>query len=226
MKSYSLIHQLIQLVEKLEAENIDGELSLLEFAGFLNSHLSEPASSTPNSTAPFGANERQALELASRLDNNIGRLITFISRYAKTYIKKAIEGTPLLAVEDFSCLGILSTHEHLSKSELIVLNVQEKTSGIQVITRLIKAGLATQWDDPDDKRGKRIAITDEGKKLLLVIFKDMADVGKIVTGALTKPEKITLLFLLQKLEHYHHGLYENKAGIGKEDLHKLAEKIA
>ncbi len=225
MKSYNLVHQLIHLVEKMETENIDREISLLDFAGFLNSHLTEPPVNPPDSTAPFGTNERQALELASRLDNNIGRLITFISRYAKTYIKKVLEGTPLLAVEDFSCLGILSTHEHLSKSELIVLNVQEKTSGIQVITRLLNAELAVQWDDPDDKRGKRIAITEKGRKLLSVIFKDMADVSKIVTGTLTKPEKTTLLFLLQKLEHYHHELYDNRTVIRKEDLQEFAKTI-
>lgn len=102
------------------------------------------------------------------------------------------------------------------------MNVQEKTSGIQVITRLINAGLAVQWDDPDDKSGKRIAITEKGRKLLFAIFKDMAGVGKIVTGALSKPEKITLLFLLQKIEHYHHELYENKTAIKKEDLQHVA----
>ena len=107
-----------------------------------------------------------------------------------------------------------------------MLNVQEKTSGIQVIDRLINAELAMQWDDPDDKRGKRIAITEKGKQLLLVIFKDMSDVSKIVTGALTKPEKMILLFLLKKLEHYHHDLYENKSVIKKEDLQQIAGKIS
>ena len=130
-----------------------------------------------------------------------------------------------MAVEDFSCLGILLTHDHLSQSELIILNVQEKSSGVQVIRRLNTAGLVKQWNDPDDKRGKRIAITEKGKKLMYSVFNDMNDVSKIVTATLTTPEKTTLLHLLQKLDHYHRTEYEKKSVSSKKDLKVQAAKL-
>ena len=42
MKSYPLIHQLITLVEQLESENGNKELTILDFAGFLNNSLDKP----------------------------------------------------------------------------------------------------------------------------------------------------------------------------------------
>ncbi|MDN3584579.1 MarR family winged helix-turn-helix transcriptional regulator [Mucilaginibacter flavus] len=209
----------------MESENEGRDLSLVDLAGFLNNSLSVPPSSERSNSAPFGNNDAPTLQVAVQLDNNIGRLITFLSRYAKFYIKKAIEGTPLLAVEDFSCLGILMTHEYLSQAELITLNVQENTSGVQVIRRLIDAGLVQKSDDPQDKRAKRISITDNGRKTLQMIFRDMKDVGKIVTGSLTEQEKITMLYLLQKMEHFHKHHYEAKTFASKSDIHQKSGEI-
>ncbi|NNU33865.1 MarR family transcriptional regulator [Mucilaginibacter sp. S1162] len=98
------------------------------------------------------------------------------------------------------------THTHLSKSELIGHNLQEKTSGTEVIKRLIASGLVRQWDDVKDKRSKHIAITDEGRKLLFQVFEHTNYVGKIITGKLTIAEKFTLQYLLQKLENFHRTL--------------------
>jgi DNA-binding MarR family transcriptional regulator len=224
MKSYQLIHQLINLVEELEAENQGQEVSIQDFTGFLLNKVGDTRGNGHDSEVRFGDSDSAALDIAYQLDNNIGRLFVFMSRYAKSYIKKALEGTPLQTAEDFTALAILLTHTHLSKSELISYNLQEKTSGTEVLRRLIAAGLVRQWDDVKDKRSKHIAITDEGKKLLFQVFEHTNYVGKIITGKLTIAEKFTLQYLLQKLENFHLEHYEKKTIISKEDLKKLAEE--
>ncbi|MBD1391597.1 MarR family winged helix-turn-helix transcriptional regulator [Mucilaginibacter glaciei] len=225
MKSYQLIHQLINLVAELEEENQGREASVQDFTGFLLNKVGEPIGNNRSTDKRFGNNDRAALDLAYQLDNNIGRLFVFMSRYAKSYIKKALEGTPLQTAEDFTALATLLTHTHLSKSELISHNLQEKTSGTEVIRRLVAAGLVIQWDDNKDKRSKHIAITDEGRKLLFQVFEHTSYVGKIITGRLTLAEKFTLQYLLQKLENFHLEHYEKKTIIKKEDLKKIAEEL-
>lgn len=226
MKSYQLIHQLINLVEQQEKENPGQEISIQNFTGFLLNTVGNPSANLINNEVRFGDNDNKALEIAYQLDNNIGRLFVFMSRYAKSYIKKALDGTPLQTAEDFTALAILLTHTHLSKSELISHNLQEKTSGTEVIRRLIAAGLVKQWDDTVDKRSKHIAITDEGAALLYRVFVDMNSVGKMITGKLTIAEKFTLQHLLQKLENFHLELYEKKAILTKADLKRFAEQIS
>ena len=207
-------------------ENQGREVSIQDFTGFLLNQLEVSAGKPLNTEVRFGDQEAKALEIAYQLDNNIGRLFVFMSRYAKFYIKKALEGTPLQTGEDFTALAILLTHDHLSKSELIGYNLQEKTSGTEVIRRLISSGLVRQWDDVKDKRSKQIAITDEGKALLYRVFVDMNHVSKIITGELTIAEKFTLQYLLQKLENFHMEHYEKKSIMKKADLKNFVEDNA
>jgi len=226
MKSYALIHELLNLVETLEKENNGREMSIQEFAGFLLNKVSSPVGELANSDPRFGEEEKYAQAVAFELDNQIGRLFVYMSRYAKSYIKKTLEGTPLQTGEDFTALAILLTHEHLSKTELINYNLQEKTSGMEVIRRLIAGGLVRQWDNDQDKRGKLIGITGTGRKLLYAVFVEMGHVSKVITGDLTGTEKLQLLYLLQKLENFHFGHHEKKTILSKLDILAVAgEKL-
>ncbi|WP_138485316.1 MarR family winged helix-turn-helix transcriptional regulator [Dyadobacter bucti] len=229
MKSYQLIHELITLVEQLEQEHPGREVNIQDFAGFLVNSMGNHVAHSPGKhlghDVRFGKNESEAQALAYQLDNNIGQLFVYMSRYAKFYIKKALDGTPLLTAEDFTALAILLTHDNLSKSELIHHNLQEKTSGTEVIRRLLAAGLIRQWDNEKDKRGKQIAITGQGKQLLYMVFEDMNHVGKMISGKLTVSEKLTLRYLLQKLEDFHQLHHENKTIASKTDLKRVAEAL-
>lgn len=222
MKSYKLGHQLLSLLEQFETESNGRELLLNDFTGFLVNHLEHSEVSLSSSDVRFGKMEAETQELAYQIDNAIGRLFVYMSRYAKSYIKKTLEGTPLQSPEDFTALAILLTHESLSKGELISRNIQEKTSGTEVIRRLLAAGLVKQWDDQTDKRSRRISITESGKQLLHRVFDDMNYVGKMVTGNLSYSEKLKLNYLLQKLETFHFQLHEDKVINTKEDIRSMA----
>lgn len=225
MKSYQLVRELLDLVEKFEQEGEGLAPTLTDFAGFLVSHLQEQQDADTTADVRFGEQEQQAQQMAYQLDNSIARLFIYMSRYAKFYIKKALDGTALRSAEDFTGLAILLTHESLSRSELINRNLQEKPSGTEVISRLLQAGLIQQWDDENDKRTKRVAITAEGKELLYRVFQDMNKVSKMVSGELSSAEKFTLRYLLQKLENFHYYHHEHKTIKSKNDLTKHAGKL-
>lgn len=218
MKSYALIHELLNLVETLETENNGREVSMQDLAGFLVNRVSGPLGELAHTDARFGNEELYAQSMAFQMDNSIGRLFVYMSRYAKSYIKKTLEGTPLQTGEDFTAMAILLTHEHLSKTELISYNLQEKTSGMEVIRRLIAGGLVEQWDNEEDKRGKLIRITDTGRKTLYRVFVEMGHVGRMIGGDLSDLEKLNLLYLLQKLENFHYEHHQKKTITTKEDL--------
>lgn len=225
MKSYTLLHQLLDLLEAFEAERPHGESTLLDFSAYLLSTMEGMEVTGTKKDIRFGDKESLAQAQAYKLENNIGRLFIYMSRYAKSYIKKALEETPLLSPDDFTCLSILLTHDELSKTDLIEKNMQEKTSGMEVIRRLIAAGLVGQKNNTEDKRSKRVFITNEGKQQLYKIFREMSYVGTIISGKLTFKEKLILQYLLQKLEDFHYQLHEED-GIGtKSDLAKRAEVL-
>jgi DNA-binding MarR family transcriptional regulator len=219
MNNYQLINQLVSLVEEFEQHKQEQTpLSIEHFSGFLNAKLSGEKLSNNANDIRFGAQQPEAVAMAYQLDNNIARLFIYMSRYAKTYIKKALQHTNLATAEDFTCLALLLTHNCLSKTALIQMSLLEKASGTEVLNRLLKNNFVHQWDDPNDKRGKRIAITEQGKLLLYDVFKDMNKVGGIITGKLSTSEKYTLQYLLQQLEDFHYDLYTRKSINSKADL--------
>ena len=151
---------------------------------------------------------------------DISILIVLLFRYAKGYIKKALKNSPIKTADEFSFLMTLMTYDHLSKSELITKQVMEKTSGTEIINRLIKLGLIEQFADEADKRSVRIKMTMTGRTEIYKILPQMGVVSQIVTGNLNDSEKTMLAYMLRKLEHFHNDIFMNKKDNELEELVK------
>jgi len=149
---------------------------------------------------------------------DISILIVLMYHYAKGYIKKALRDSFLQTPDEFSFLITLMTYDNLTKSELITKQVMEKTSGSEVIRRLIKKGLIVESADENDKRSIRISITRSGKEEILKILPLMSEVSEIVVGNLTAEEINTLSYLLKKLDYFHNDIYINKRGHPLSDI--------
>ncbi|MCK7530192.1 MAG: winged helix DNA-binding protein [Marinilabiliales bacterium] len=144
--------------------------------------------------------------------SDISILIVLMNHYAKWYIKKVLRDSHLQTPDEFSFLITLMTYDSLSKSELITKQVMEKTSGSEVIRRLIKRGLIVESADENDKRSIRVSITKSGREEILKILPLMSKVTKIVVGNLSAEEINTLSYLLKKLDYFHNDIYINKRG--------------
>ena len=98
----------------------------------------------------------------------------------------------------------------MRKTELIQSQIMEKTSGTEIINRLLKLGLVSQYDDPADKRSQRLKITALGRSELIAILPKMKLVSQIVSGNLSAVEKSNLAYMLRKLDSHHHAIYLNR----------------
>lgn len=133
----------------------------------------------------------------------IGKLLVYLNRYAKNYAKKALDGSLLGGMDEFVYLAILLYEGAITKSELIYRNRHEKPTGMEIIRRLLTAGFVEQSDDPDDRRSKRLLITDAGKAVFGQVVERMDFVSELLTGSLNSAEKMLLLQILEKLEGFH-----------------------
>jgi DNA-binding MarR family transcriptional regulator len=216
MKRSEILTTLITHFFSFDAEKgSQEEYSIDEFIGYLN--------------AKSG---RQELEIRKISGENIGWLkdeylntttdisilIVLMFHYAKGYIKKALRESYLQTPDEFSFLITLMTYNSLSKSELITKQVMEKTSGTEVIRRLIKKGMIVETADQHDKRSVRVSITKSGRKEILKILPLMSKVSEIVVGNLSAEEINTLSYLLKKLDYFHNDIYINKKGHPLSDI--------
>lgn len=154
-------------------------------------------------------------------ETELAILIATLFRYAKSYIKKVLEPTLLSTMDDFSFLATLYSQESFRKTELIQRHILEITSGTEILKRLEKLSFISTFDDPDDKRSKRVAITEGGRAAFEQVWGEMDAVTRLISGELARDEKAQLLHLLQKLAHFHQGIYQEDR---KSDLDDILKK--
>jgi DNA-binding MarR family transcriptional regulator len=218
MKQKEILVEVIEHLFTFDAEH-QGEQSytFADFVGYLNAKEGKPKVDLRE----IGGKEEPAItQVHENLQNEIGIFITLMFRYAKMYIKKALTESVLQTVDEFSFLINLMSYESLTKTELINKQVLEKTSGTEVIKRLLNLNLIREFADTKDKRSVRVAITDVGRQEIITLLPKTQIVSQIVVGNLSVNEVQTLAYLLKKLDFHHHDIFMNQRNASLEELAK------
>lgn len=171
--------------------------------------------------APVDYSQQTAFSPYETPEISIGTYITSLFRYAKNYTKAALENTPFGTIDDFGFAASLLQQESLTKTELIHLHLMEITSGTEVIKRLKKHGIIYEFNDPLDRRSKRVALTSQGRRAIIQSFNRMNTAAEIISGDLNTTEKQQLLSLMDKLKLFHDKVHEHDK---KSELEEIAKK--
>jgi MarR family transcriptional regulator, lower aerobic nicotinate degradation pathway regulator len=205
--SYKLLSDLIPLIADYEATN-----QKMEMKGFLH-FASQKTMASPQLPDQLDDNMQM-------MSNQIGFYLNYLYRFFKNYTKSALRNSPISSPDDFVFMATLSRAPSMRKTDLIKINMMEMPSGIEVIKRLVKYKLVSEFDDPDDKRSVQIKLTDKGKKELGKIFVEMNIVGNVLIGNLQKNEIKQLHALLDKLFNHHQLIKDIDISEGLQDLLK------
>lgn len=198
---------LIELVQELDAyekaSDRPEDITMESFLGHMHAKYLEP----PLKFRSMGGEiEIMVQNRGAERETDISVLITLLFRYAKYYTALALEECDLNSIDEFSFVIVLMTHPSLSKTELIRQNAVEKSTGIEIINRLIKKGWMEQFPGETDKRTQRVRMTEQGRRWMYPVLHDVEKVGQVLAGKLTVSERNTLHYLLRKLEMHHHHL--------------------
>jgi DNA-binding MarR family transcriptional regulator len=209
--NYELLTDLINAFKEYQtASSTKKNSSMVDFSNWL--HNKTNVEEMPVLEHNAFANEQNDLNI------EIAKLVIFTNRYAKLLIKKGLANFNELIGEDFTYLYALMDQESMTKIALIEKNIHEKATGLEVIKRLIKHGLIEEKQDETDKRSKQVWLTQKGRQLCFTTFEQMNKVANIVTGHLSRAEKIQLYNLLKKLDNFHNPIYLNEKEKGLDEL--------
>jgi DNA-binding MarR family transcriptional regulator len=224
MKKNEILTTLINHFFSFDAERGNQEeYSIDEFIGYLNAKSDVEDLEIRKIS---GENKELFKYEHHSAPRDISILIVLMNRYAKWYIKKVLRDSLLQTPDEFSFLISLMTYDSLNKSELINKQIMEKTSGTEVINRLVKRGMIFETADQNDKRSIRVSITKSGREEILRILPLMSKVTEIVVGNLNGEEINTLSYLLKKLDYFHNDIYINKRGETLSDiLREISNRI-
>lgn len=198
----------------------DKSYTMGDFVGYLNARYSGQVSEIRNIA---GAEEEWVKDNVD-VNTEISTLLVFMYRYAVVYFKKALKEGNINTLDEFSFLITLMTYPSLTKTELIQKLIMEKTSGVEVIKRLLKHGLIEEFANPNDKRSVLVAITTKGKEELSSLLPRMGLVGSVVVGNLNPTEVSSLSYLLRKLDYHHNDIFLHHRNLSLEELNNHMNK--
>lgn len=215
MSKKDIVKELVEQFFNFDSEfQGEKEYTMTDFVGYMNVRYAVQ----PTAIRDLAGEEEKWIKDDDDANTNISTLLVFMYRYAVVYFKKALKEGTINTLDEFSFLIVLMTYPSLSKTELIQKLIMEKTSGVEVIKRLLKNGLIEEFANPNDKRSVLVAITAKGKEELALLFPKMGMVGSVIVGNLTSSEISSFSFLLRKLDYYHNDIFLNHRNLSLEEL--------
>lgn len=189
--SLNIVTELIELLRRFETEKGQDPQDIKEFAIWLSQLMFESHNSLESNQG----------------ESNINMELTFLlimqSKHYKTYCKEAFVNTEINSPDEYSFLYHLSLVDSFRKMELIHIHLLEAPSGIEVIKRLLKKEFIEEFDDKDDKRAKRVRITNKGRKETDKITPRMKSVYSKMTAEMSLKKKLYAVSFLKELNDYH-----------------------
>jgi DNA-binding MarR family transcriptional regulator len=153
---------------------------------------------------------------------NDGLLLKIIGRIQKlnrNYANLALKGSELNQIEEYGILQTIKQDKNPKKTEIIYANLLELSSGTDMLTRLKNRGLIKEYDDKEDKRSKRIELTNKGEKAIettkLKIFRN----AKMLMNDLSEDDKELCIQLLKNIEIKFSALWQKHKGKDFEEIY-------
>ncbi len=185
---FQLLNEVIEGLGRYK-KNVQNRTNIQDFARFL---LSENRDQTL-----FEIGDPRPIEVEITIKLN------YMVRFARLYSRQRPNDKELPIDEFTYLIPLLYQKTGMHKMHLVEINRQEKTTGIEIINRLIGKGMIEQLPDETDKRAKKLILSEKGKQILINHLGDFTALGFKVAEPLSQEEKETLLAILEKLFTWH-----------------------
>jgi len=151
-----------------------------------------------------------------------GLLLKIIGRIHKlntNYANLALKGTELNQIEEFGVMLTIKQEKNPKKTEVIYANLFELSSGTDMLTRLKKRGLIKEYGDKEDKRSKRIELTQKGEKAVEECKDRIVKNATMMMSDLTTDDMELCIQLLKNVEIKFSSLWQKHKGKEFDDIY-------
>jgi hypothetical protein len=162
--------------------------------------------------------QKESQDIVPSQDGLISMFLGIAYKYAQFYARRVFRNTEIYSLDDFAVLVSLFPDKEFKKIDVLRMCIQEKSSGNEVLKRLLRDGMLQERENPNDARSKLLSLTDKGRMQFGLIQKGIQKMGGHIVGDLSPQEKSHLLEILMKLHQFHHPYFEEN---NEETLAKL-----
>lgn len=131
------------------------------------------------------------------------KMIGRCTRVAEVYINEAIKDIAIKKPEDFYFMAYIFYFKNPKKTEVIYANIVELTTGLSILDQLKSSGYIAEKEDPEDKRSKRVSMTEKGEKVFWECVSAYEKVADLMFGELPEEDMRLCAQLLKPVENRH-----------------------
>jgi Transcriptional regulators len=136
------------------------------------------------------------------------KLINWIAKLFLTYADSVLSGMKIKNIEEFLLLNAVAVLKDPKKTEAIYFNFQELSTGLNLLSILKCRGYITEYDDPNDKRSKRVELTAEGEEILQTCYTELRKVSEVVFTDVAEDDINLCILLLKDIEIKFSSLWQ------------------
>jgi DNA-binding MarR family transcriptional regulator len=140
------------------------------------------------------------------------KLFGRISQMLKIYEEIAVREAGMNQVEEFMLLSNID-FGNPRKTELVYAAILELSTGTNILNKLLAEGYIVESVDEEDKRSKRIALTEKGEKVLVGSRRNLVKIGRLLLNEMTADELRLCIQLLKGLEIKLAGQWQRHKGL-------------
>ncbi len=216
-KDLEIVVELIKSWEKFR-ENGGANLEEFSFWLFRNFNASDAQNGSTNHAMGTKALPQKDNE---NVNAKISHLWGQLERYKHNLVKKAFKDLPIKTVDEFGFLSFVEERKNPKKADYIKCSLLETTTSFEMMKRMYKLGLINEEIDKDDKRSKRIQLTEKGQIVLEQARIKINQVNLITLGDLSPRKKDTVLEIFSYLNAFQQKVHKDYQ---EENLDKIISK--
>lgn len=169
--------------------------------------------------------ENQPVEIAGGIrgihtDGLLLRLIGRIAKLNMVYAQAALAGTGLIQIEEFGLLVVIKQEKNPRKTDIIHTNIQELSSGTDMLARLLKRGLIVEYTDEEDKRSKRVKLTEKGENAFMACIQNVGRMAKMMLNDMPEDDKRLCIQLLKSVDAKFSKLWFRHKGLPFDEIYE------
>ncbi|MDB5258177.1 MAG: hypothetical protein JWM14_2872 [Chitinophagaceae bacterium] len=142
----------------------------------------------------------------------LSKLIQRLSTFQQAYANAALDSIPIKQLEEFLILNAVSHLKEGKKTEIIHTVLMELSTGLNIMTNLLKQEFITEEEDKIDKRSKRVKITPKGEEVLQDCYVQMRKANAFMFQDMAEEDILLTIQLLKNADIRHSALWQQNKG--------------
>lgn len=174
----------------------------------------------------FLAKKKRTVPAEKGNDLSLAKQLGKANSLVKAYFKIALRQISDMELEWYYFLDAIAAAGEIRKNDIVSFHLLgEPTTGIDIINRMLKAGLIAERVDPDDKRARLIKLTAKGKHRHHQLNVLLDAIAAEVFHAIDTEVKIKMEAALAKLTGEHAAAIKNKKGKALDSIEESVRKF-